>query len=339
MGPHDLSPTPRGVDPGRVSLVILALLAVGAVVTYLGPILKPFLLAVFLFFTTRAAAEGLVRWRVPRWLAYPALLVLCFGLGLVVFLFVYGQVLSFRENWQHYQERILAVIGQLGPEGATMQDIFKVSSHDVYAYVFHQGVGFVELVVMTLFYLLFLILGSRKAKERVARAFPGETAQRTLVIGEKIGTGMERFMKVKTLVSLGMALTSAALMYWFGLQHWALWAFLFFALNYITYIGSIAACMPPVVLAYLDLPSPVTATILGILIVVNRFLWIDWIEIRLSGKHLNIDSALLFLWLAYWGWMWGVLGLILAYPMIASLKIVLEHVDQTRGWAVLMSEE
>jgi hypothetical protein len=34
-----------------------------------------------------------------------------------------------------------------------------------------------------------------------------------------------------------------------------------------------------------------------------------------------------------------VLGLILAYPMIASLKIVLENLDRTRGWAILMSEE
>ena len=71
----------------------------------------------------------------------------------------------------------------------------------------------------------------------------------------------------------------------------------------------------------------------------NRLLWIDYIEIRLSGKHLNIDSVLLFLWLAYWGWFWGVLGLILAFPMIVSLKIVLEHLEATKSWALLMSED
>jgi predicted PurR-regulated permease PerM len=59
----------------------------------------------------------------------------------------------------------------------------------------------------------------------------------------------------------------------------------------------------------------------------------------MAGRHLNIDSILLFLWLAYWGWVWGVIGLILAFPMITSLKIVLEHLESTRGWAVLMSEE
>jgi predicted PurR-regulated permease PerM len=73
--------------------------------------------------------------------------------------------------------------------------------------------------------------------------------------------------------------------------------------------------------------------------VLNRFVWIDYVEIKLSGRHLNIDSVLLFLWLAYWGWVWGVIGLILAFPMLTSLKIVLEHLDGTRHWAVLMSEE
>ena len=60
-------------------------------------------------------------------------------------------------------------------------------------------------------------------------------------------------------------------MYLFGLDHWLLWGFLFFALNYITYIGSIVACVPPIVMAYLDLESPVVATVLSVLIVVNRF--------------------------------------------------------------------
>jgi predicted PurR-regulated permease PerM len=94
-----------------------------------------------------------------------------------------------------------------------------------------------------------------------------------------------------------------------------------------------------VVLAYLDLSNPIVATALAALLVLNRFVWIDYIEIKMAGRHLNIDSILLFLWLAYWGWMWGVIGLILAFPMITSLKIVLEHLETTKGWAVLMSDE
>jgi Phosphoenolpyruvate carboxykinase len=41
----------------------------------------------------------------------------------------------------------------------------------------------------------------------------------------------------------------------------------------------------------------------------------------------------------FWGWVWGGIGLILAFPMITSLRIVLENLETTRGWAVLMSDE
>jgi len=46
-----------------------------------------------------------------------------------------------------------------------------------------------------------------------------------------------------------------------------------------------------------------------------------------------------FLWLAYWGWVWGVLGLLLAYPMLAAVKVVLMHFPTTRGLAVLLGDE
>jgi predicted PurR-regulated permease PerM len=326
--------------PATVALIVLAVLAVGAVVTYLGPILKPFLIAVFLFYTTRAAANFLIRLRFPAWLAYLTLLVVAGAATVVATVFVYREAETFYGDWPKYQERILALIGE-GATGAreSLEEMFQVSFADVFGYAFQKSVSVLELLLMTFFYLLFLILGAGKLPGRIRKAFPGERAQRVLSIGRQISAGMEQFMKVKTVVSLGMSLTAALVMYAFGLKHWLLWAFLFFALNYVTYIGSIVACVPPVVFAYLEFSSPVAATVLAALIVLNRVVWIDYVEIKMSGKHLNIDSVLLFLWLAYWGWAWGVLGLILAFPMITSLKIVLEHLEGTRGWAILMSED
>ena len=118
-----------------------------------------------------------------------------------------------------------------------------------------------------------------------------------------------------------------------------LWAFLFFAANYITYIGSMAACIPPLVMAYLDLDNAVLATLLSAMIVLNRIFWIDFFELRMSGKQLNLDPTLLFLWLSYWGWAWGILGLILAYPMLAAVRITFSHLGGMRGWALLLSDE
>jgi predicted PurR-regulated permease PerM len=332
--------TPGRRDPARVAVLLIAIVVVVGAVTYLGPILKPFLVAVFLYFSTRAAASFLIRLRVPPSLAYLLLFAAgsaaATGLGLLA----YGEAMSFQEDWPRFQQRILDLIGRTPDETRRpLAEMVTASSGEVFKYLFERGLGAVELLVMTFFYLLFIILGAGRLPRRVQRAFPGGRGEYLLEVAGKIGTGVERFMQVKTVVSLGMGACAAILMYLFGLRGWLLWGLLFFAFNYITYIGSIVACVPPVVLAYLDLDSPIAATVLAVLVVVNRFVWIDYIEIRMSGKHLNIDSILLFLWLAYWGWVWGVVGLILAFPMITSLKIVLEHLESTRGWAVLMSEE
>ena len=81
------------------------------------------------------------------------------------------------------------------------------------------------------------------------------------------------------------------------------------------------------------------ATVLAVLVVVNRVFWIDFLELKLSGKQLNLDPTLLFLWLSYWGWAWGILGLILAYPMMAAVKISLCHLGDAHGWAEMLSDE
>jgi predicted PurR-regulated permease PerM len=332
--------TPGGRDPVRVAVFLMAVVVLVGTITYLGPILKPFLVAVFLYFATKAVAAFLIRRGVPALLAYLALLVVGTAAVAALVLLAYGEALAFRAEWPRFQQRILHLIGRAPDDTRRpLTEMFTMSSREVFKHLFERGLGLAELLMMTFFYLLFIILGAGRMPQRVQRAFPDGRGEHILSVASEIGASVERFMQVKTLVSAGMGVSAAVLMYLFGLQGWLLWGLLFFAFNYITYIGSIVACVPPVVLAFLDLESPVAAIALAVLIVVNRFVWIDYIEIRMAGKHLNIDSILLFLWLAYWGWVWGVVGLILAFPMVTSLKIVLEHLENTRGWAVLMSEE
>jgi predicted PurR-regulated permease PerM len=442
----DRQPHPRAA--GEAALVILALLALGTAITQLGPVLQPFLVAVFLFYAIQFGVKSLSQLGMRPWTATTSLIGLFLIGSILLAQFVYRESILFQKTWPRYEDRIVAFISawspnvpwlsaplpatpamlprswatgdphaedteapstvvnegnsedvvelpaapssptafpeltpdfdpsrlgrrrpkvdadhqdrgnqaqppgpartadrpsppaELNPTARTsLTDLFRISSKDVLNYVFAHGFDAVEMGVLVFFYLVFLFLGSRRMAERVQRAFPGERGVRVVSIGKGISESMERFMVVKTVVGLGMGISSGLIMYLFGLDHWLLWAFLFFASNYITYIGSMAACVPPVVLAYLDLDSATTATILGILIILNRIFWIDFVELKMSGKQLNLDPTLMFLWLSYWGWAWGVLGLILAYPMMAAVKITLQHVVGAQGWALLLSDE
>ena len=460
---------------GNAALVILAVLAMGAAVTVLGPVLKPFLVALFLFYAIQFGAKSFERLGMQPWTAYLALISMALISTILTAQLVYREAEVFQRTWPRYEDRISSSLARWMPQlaapllpdspsqtgdrsrpaapspsqdsprraaadalpstatgdtatggttkttadaqgalqprqeklpeqtadlfsvapttqsssesgsesssesgsesssGATAEarsesgsesgsdgssaavpqppsgddirgrtsltDLFRITSQDVLKYVFSHSLDVAELIVVVFCYLVFLFLGSRKLKARVLRAFPGERSTRLVAIGDGITESMERFMVVKTVAGVGMAVSAAIIMHGFGLDHWMLWAFLFFALNYITYIGSAAACVPPLIMAHLDLDSHVMALVLSTLIVLNRVFWIDFFELRMSGKQLNLDPTLLFLWLTYWGWAWGILGLILAYPMLAALRIALEHIGGLSGWAVLLSDE
>jgi len=390
--------SPRGDrrDAAAVAVVMLAVLAFGIVFTRLGPVLKPFLVAVFLFYAAGFASKTLSRLGLG-----PRAASLCVLPCAVIAMLLFGQLVSreagkFLEKWPQYEIRIAKLISTYTPRGVfdaeeptaapagraeavaaptartdtprdpvepdadakpdgdvadlpplppraavppSLSTFFRQASRASVDYVFRHGLDAAELFVLVCVYLLFLSIGSHKLPARIMRAFPGERAERLLLIQRGITASMERFMAVKTSVGLGMAATAGVLMFLFGLDHWLLWAFLFFIANYVTYIGSIAACVPPILLAFVDLPSTTAAAVLAVLLVLNRLLWIDFVEIRMSGKQLNLDPTLMFLWLAYWGWAWGVLGLLLAYPMMAAVKTVLSHVKGCEGWAVLLSDE
>ncbi len=364
------------------AVVVLAVLAVGAAVAYLGPVLKPFLLAVFLFYVAHFGANSLVRLGLGQRAAYLGLLLLLLLTSTLIGQLVSREAVTFRTSWPYYERKISQLINDVpeldelfswaqeaaperpgvpadqamatikpersraDPRGTSRQGdtspytaIFRRASKQVLDSLFVHGLGFAEVFTLVLIYLVFLFVGSRRLPGKIERAFPGERGQQLLRIGTGIAESMERFMAVKTLVGLGMGATAGLIMAGLGLDYWLLWSFIFFAANYITYIGSMVACIPPILLGFVALPTAGGALLLAVLLIVNRFVWIDFVEITLSGQQLNLDPTLMFLWLAYWGWMWGVLGLLLAYPMLAAVKIVLTHVKGAEGWVILLSEE
>jgi AI-2 transport protein TqsA len=196
----------------------------------------------------------------------------------------------------------------------------------------------VEVTVLVVFYLLFLFLEARKLRGRVQSGFDNQTAARIIDVMDKIDDSIRGYLWIKTGVSFGMGLTTTIIGWIFGLDFALLWGVFMFLANYITYVGSIAALVPPIAIAFVQL-SPGAAAVLTVLLVLNRFFWIDYAEIRFSGEHLDVSPLLLLLSIALLGWIWGVVGMLLAVPLVTSTKIVLSHFDNTRHWAKLMSDD
>ena len=148
---------------------------------------------------------------------------------------------------------------------------------------------------------------------------------------------MRQYLIAKTLISLATGGVTTGILYIFGVDFALLWGFLTFLLNFIPNFGSIVAGIFPVVLARLQFDSASTALILLVLLVTTQMVMGNVIEPKLLEFSLDLSPLLVLVALIFWGWLWGVWGMILAVPMMSILKIIFENFDTLRPIGLLMS--
>ena len=151
----------------------------------------------------------------------------------------------------------------------------------------------------------------------------------------KIVTDVQRYLGLKTIVSLATGALVAAWLSLLGIDFPIFWGLVAFFLNYIPNIGSIIASVPTVLIALVQfgvgkallvaLGYLVISTVLGSLV-----------EPILMGRRFGLSTLVVFLSLLFWGWVWGPVGMLLSVPLTIILKIMLENSEDFRWLAVML---
>jgi AI-2 transport protein TqsA len=124
-----------------------------------------------------------------------------------------------------------------------------------------------------------------------------------------------------------------------GVDFPVFWAVLIFLLNYIPTIGSMIATLFPVVFALLQFGTYGPALTVVVFVGSIQVLVGNILEPKWMGNSLNVSSLVVLLALAFWGWLWGVTGMILCVPITVMAVIVCAQFPQSRSIAVLLSEQ
>ena len=111
-----------------------------------------------------------------------------------------------------------------------------------------------------------------------------------------------------------------------------------FILNYIPTIGSIIATLPPVITAAVVL-GITPAVWVGILVIAGQTFWGNIVEPKIAGNSLGLSPLVILLSLVFWGWLWGVVGAILAVPIAVILKVTCLNVPALRPVGILMDDQ
>ncbi len=153
----------------------------------------------------------------------------------------------------------------------------------------------------------------------------------------QISQDIQRYLHIKTAVSLATGLLASLLTWSFNLEFPLLWGLLAFALNYIPSIGSIIAAIPPCLLALWQL-GIVPATLIGVgYLCINMSLG-NFIEPMLLGRRFGLSTLVVILSALFWGWLWGPAGMFVAIPLTMLIKVILDNMEEFRWISVAMGK-
>jgi predicted PurR-regulated permease PerM len=171
----------------------------------------------------------------------------------------------------------------------------------------------------------------------VARAFPPERAAKVRAALRNVDRQVLRYLGMKTLVNLGTGVLFAITCLILGVDFPVLWGFLGFLISYVPYVGSIVSPIPPTLLALLQYPDALWRPLaLGIALVAIVIVMFNLVEPKVMGDSLGLSPLVVMFALLFFGWMWGVWGMVLSIPLAAIIKIVCENFETTRPVAVFM---
>jgi len=150
---------------------------------------------------------------------------------------------------------------------------------------------------------------------------------------------VNRYLIVKTVVSLITGVLVYGVMTVFGLELAVAMGVLTFVLNFIPNVGSIVATLATALVAYVQSGDQVTGVAVLAIVTLIQFVVGQVLDPLFLGKTLRLSSFGIIASLAFWAAVWGVPGMFLAVPIMVSVMIVCSHIPGLRPVAVLLSRE
>lgn len=325
---------------GLISLVfVIHLLKDFAVV------LKPLCVAVFLAYLVIPAHLWLVRRGINRPLAAISLIAIVIGIfvGLGLLLYANTETLlvkwpSYEQKWKIMTESTLGVLPQSFRDSLNLQftDTRNISL-ELRTFL-GSFFSFFSALVVVIVYLIFLLAERSSLPDRLQRAFGEQRTEEISNVLASISRAITQYISLKAFVSFLGGVGTALILTIFGVDFALTWGTLAFMLNFIPYLGSIVATILPVLLAFVQLDSLWEPILIFILLTAMQQLLGTFIEPRMQGTKLGVSPLLIILSLAFWGVVWGVIGMLLAVPLLMVTKIVFENIPATRPVADLMGK-
>ena len=175
--------------------------------------------------------------------------------------------------------------------------------------------------------ITYIVTGTAKEEEKALKTF------------NRVKNSVSDYIKVKTLVSLITGVLIGLICWFFGIDYALLWGFIAFVLNYIPYIGSLIAIVPPLILGIIAFDSVPHVLFFFVCLEGVQLVMGNVIEPKLMGDSFSINTVSVLFGFVFWAWMWGTAGMLLAVILTFLFKVIIEHVSDAKVLVRLMEKK
>jgi predicted PurR-regulated permease PerM len=202
------------------------------------------------------------------------------------------------------------------------------------------ALGAVGQAATVIFLVFFLLLGGDQFKRKLVRLTGPSMSKKkiTVHILDDINGSIQKYMFMLLTTNLLVALLTWLAFRWIGVENAGAWAVAAGLLHIVPYLGPAVTAAVTGMAAFMQFESLSTALLvagasLAIATVVGTFVT-TW----MIGRIASMNSAAIFISLLFWGWLWGIWGLLLSIPIIVIVKVVSQHVEQLHPMAELLGD-
>jgi len=199
--------------------------------------------------------------------------------------------------------------------------------------------SFLGNLMWVLLFMIFILAEHEAFTRRLVKIFGNEGAAPVLETMARVNQSVQQYLGLKTIISLLTGALVTVVLWLFGVDFALLWGTLVFIMNFIPTIGSIVATVPPIAITLFQYGSISKTLLVAALLITVQVIVGNILEPKIMGRGLNLSPLVVLLSLIFWGWVWGIPGMLLSVPLTAVIRIGMEQVDSTRTVAALISSE
>jgi predicted PurR-regulated permease PerM len=370
--PDALPPT---VSVRNLSLTVIAALAGILVLQYAQSVLIPIVVAVLISYVLGPIVDSLNRHRVPRVIgAAVVIILLCGGLGVATYQLA-PQFMSIVEEVPDATRRLLARaresrrargedVGALQKVQQAATEIDKAAAAAAEPVPTPSGVQRVQVVqptfsatdylwaggrnvvtflsqfAMVLFLVFFLLVTGDLFKRKLVRiAGPTLTKKKiTVQIMDEINRQISGFLRVQVITSLLVGVATGVALWAFGVRQYVVWGLLAGIFNSVPYIGALAVTAGLAVVTFLQFDDVLYTSYVAMVALAITSLEGWLLTPALMSRAAQMNPVAIFVGLLFWSWVWGVMGTILAVPMMMMVKAICDRVEDLQPIGELLGE-